>query len=173
MPEPVDGLPRYSFRGGEAPDESMQRHFRGSLGRFATGVAVVTFDGAEARRGITVNSFTSVSLDPPLVLISIARQARAHADLLDRPFTVNIVSAQQQHVAMHFAGKEQIEIDWIEGEHAPRLPEVLSYFECTPWAAYDGGDHTLFVARVEHFGYREGDSLGFLGGRFTQISAAA
>ncbi|BAS17425.1 NADH-dependent flavin reductase [Arthrobacter sp. Hiyo8] len=60
-------------------------HFRGSLGRFATGVAIVTFDGATKRHGITVNSFTAVSMEPPLVLVSIARNAKAHDELAGRP----------------------------------------------------------------------------------------
>src|SRR5213596_2864908 len=80
-------------------------HFRGSLGRFATGVAIVTFDGVTKRHGITVNSFTSVSMDPPLVLVSIARTTTAHDELAGRPFTVNILGAEQRQLAMHFDGR--------------------------------------------------------------------
>ncbi len=86
-------------------DGATLHHFRGSLGRFATGVAIVTFDGVSRRHGITVNSFTSVSMDPPLVLVSIARSTKAHDELKDRPFTVNILGAEQQALAMHFAGR--------------------------------------------------------------------
>ena len=145
------------------------QHFRGSLGRFATGVAIVTFDGATKRHGITVNSFTSVSMDPPLVLVSIARDAKAHDELAGRPFTVNILGAEQRQLALHFAGRPGPEPRWVEGETAPRLSHVLAYFECTPWAAYDGGDHTLYLGEVVDFNYRNGDALAFANGSFTII----
>ena len=144
-------------------------HFRGSLGRFATGVAIVTFDGATKRHGITVNSFTSVSMDPPLVLVSIARTAKAHNELAGRPFTVNILGAEQRQLAMHFAGRPGPEPLWVEGETAPRLSQVLAYFECKPWAAYDGGDHTLYIGEVTDFNYRNGDALAFANSAFTTI----
>lgn len=144
-------------------------HFRGSLGRFATGVAIVTFDGATKRHGITVNSFTSVSMEPPLVLVSIARNTKAHDELADRPFTVNILGAEQQALAMHFAGRPGPDPRFVEGEIAPRLANVLAYFSCTPWAAYDGGDHTLYLGEVQEFNYRRGDALAFANSSFTTI----
>ncbi|MCU1552160.1 MAG: flavin reductase domain protein FMN-binding protein [Glaciihabitans sp.] len=157
------------FRRESALYRPRQQYFRGSLGRFATGVAVVTFDGAEQRRGITVNSFTSVSMDPPLVLVSVARSTKAHDELVDRPFTVNILGAEQQLIASHFAGRPNGEPRWVEGDIAPRLAGALSYFECKPWAAYDGGDHTLYLGEVVNFDYRTGDALGFVNGQFTTI----
>lgn len=144
-------------------------HFRGSLGRFATGVAIVTFDGATRRHGITVNSFTSVSMEPPLVLVSIARSSKAHDELAGRPFAVNILGAEQRQLAMHFAGRPGAEPIWVEGQTAPRLSGVLAYFECTPWAAYDGGDHTLYLGEVADFNYRNGDALAFANSGFTTI----
>lgn len=150
-----------------------QHFFRTGLGRFATGVAVITFDAAaNDRRGITINSFTSISMDPPLVLAAIGRQTRSHAALRDRPFAVNILGAEQQALAMQFAGKPTLEPRFVEGEHAPRLEHVLSWFECTPWAAYAGGDHTMFLGEVRRYGSRRGDALGFLGGRFLTIPEA-
>jgi flavin reductase (DIM6/NTAB) family NADH-FMN oxidoreductase RutF len=146
-----------------------EQHFRGSLGRFATGVAVVTFDTDEGRHGITVNSFTSVSLDPPLVLVSIARTTKSHDELAGRPFTVNVLGAEQRALASNFGGTPTGEPRWVEGTVAPRLAGVLSYFECTPWAAYDGGDHTLYLGEVVSFDYRAGDALGFVNGQFTTI----
>jgi flavin reductase len=146
-----------------------EQHFRGSLGRFATGVAVVTFDTDQGRHGITVNSFTSVSLEPPLVLVSIARTTKSHDELAGKPFTVNVLGAEQRALASNFAGKPTGEPRWIEGTVAPRLAGVLSYFECAPWAAYDGGDHTLYLGEVVSFDYRAGDALGFVNGQFTTI----
>jgi flavin reductase (DIM6/NTAB) family NADH-FMN oxidoreductase RutF len=166
-------------RGGFGPESKLyrppQHFFRGSLGRFATGVAIVTFDSAptdgrpSTRHGITVNSFTSVSMEPPLVLVSIARTTKAHDELADRPFTVNVLGAEQERLASHFAGRPNDAPVWVEGTTAPRLSGVLSYFECTPWASYDGGDHTLYLGKVESFDYRTGDALGFVNGRFTAI----
>ncbi len=144
-------------------------HFRGSLGRFATGVAIVTFDGATKPPGITVNSFPPVSMEPPLVLVSIARNTKAHDELAGRPFSVNILGAEQKQLALHFAGRPGPEPLWVEGDTAPRLSNVLAYFECTPWAAYDGGDHTLYVGQVVDFNYRSGDALAFANSSFTTI----
>lgn len=154
------------------------RLLRGCLGRFATGVTVVTFDGidqhgAQTRHGLTINSFTSVSMEPPLVLVSIQRSVRAHGLLTDRPFTVNVLGAEQRDLALHFAGKPKVDPRWIEGNHAPRLSGTASWFECTPWAEYDGGDHTLFVGKVEQFDYRRGDCLGFVDGGFVTIPETA
>jgi flavin reductase (DIM6/NTAB) family NADH-FMN oxidoreductase RutF len=160
--EPVPVVPGRSS--GPGP-----QHFRGGLGRFATGVAIVTFDGVTKRHGITVNSFTSVSMDPPLVLVSIARTAKSHDELAGRPFTVNILGAEQRQLALHFAGRPGPEPLWVEGKTAPRLSRVLAYFECKPWAAYDGGDHTLYLGEVVDFDHRSGDALAFANSAFTTI----
>ena len=159
------------------PESKLYRpplHFlRSGLGRFATGVAVVTFDEADGtRRGITINSFTSISMDPPLVLASIGRDARSHDALKGRPFTVNVLGAEQQALAMQFAGKPSVEPRWTETDVAPRLESALGWFACTPWAEYDGGDHTMYLGEVQHFGSRRGDALGFLGGQFVTIPEA-
>lgn len=154
---------------------------RSSLSRFATGVAVVVFDaigddGWEVRRGLTINSFTSVSMDPPLVLISLQRTVTAHDLLRGRAFSVNILGAEQRDIALHFAGKHVTLPErphWVPGVVAPRLAGALCTFECTPWAEYDGGDHTLFLGEVRHFEHRPGDALGFAFGAFTTIPEPA
>jgi flavin reductase len=186
--------------GPESPLYRPPAHFlRGCLGRFATGVAVVTFtDPDGAPHGITVNSFTSVSLEPPLILVALQRTARSHDLLRDRCYTVNVLGAEQRELAVRFAGGKQsqhsaggkqgqhsaggkqsqhsagrprpsLEPGWTDGGHAPRLAGSLCYFECTPWAEYDGGDHTLFLGEVRRFDYRDGDALGFVNGQFTTI----
>jgi flavin reductase len=149
-----------------APDRSL----RGCLGRFATGVAVVSFDAEHGRHGITVNSFTSVSIEPPLILVSVARDARSHDLLRDRCFCVNVLGAEQEAIARRFAGGAETELAWLEGEHAPRLAGVLAHLECTPWRAYDGGDHTLFLGEVAGFDYRDGDALAYHTSRFHTIA---
>jgi len=146
-----------------------QHFFRSGLGRFATGVAVVTFEGDDGNHGITINSFTSVSMDPPLILASIGRSAKSHDMLFDRPFSVNVLGAEQENVAWQFAGRPNHDPIWVQGEIAPRIAGALSWFECKPWANYDGGDHTLFLGEVVNFDYRKGDYLGFIAGKFVRI----
>ncbi len=157
------------FEPGSRLYRSPAQYLRGSYGRFATGVAVVTFEASTGHHGITVNSFTSVSLDPPLVLVSIDRTTVSHDELAGKNFTVNVLGAEQEALAMHFAGRSDQKPKWVEGDTAPRLAGALSWFACTPWAEYDGGDHTLYVGEVQDYDYRNGDSLGFVNGRFTVI----
>jgi flavin reductase (DIM6/NTAB) family NADH-FMN oxidoreductase RutF len=152
-----------------SPDD-IRRRFRSCLGRFATGVTVVAFDGATGRHGFTANSFTSVSMDPPLVLVSVARSATAHDELPDRPFTINVLGAEQQALALHFAGRPQLDPVWLETGTAPRLAGALAHFECRPWRTCEAGDHTLHIGEVTDFDYRGGDLLGFANSRFTTIA---
>ncbi|WP_335936532.1 flavin reductase family protein [Streptomyces sp. PTD5-9] len=133
------------------------RRLRRAFGSFATGVTVVTVGGA-VPRGMTANSFTSVSLDPPLVLVCVAKEARMHDSLAAAPaFTVSVLGADQEHVARHFAdrsrplGAGQFDaVDWFPGPTAgaPVLAGAAAHFECRPWRTYDGGDHTIHVGRV-------------------------
>ncbi len=151
------------------------RELRNCLGRFATGVTVVTCHGREATaHGMTVNAFTSVSLDPPLVLVSIDRRTKGSELLDEAPFTVNVLHEGQRDVALHFAGRPQVnlELAWEEGKLAPRLVGCLAYIECEPWAAYDGGDHVLFLGRVHSFGFGETAPLVFFTGRFHALGDA-
>jgi flavin reductase (DIM6/NTAB) family NADH-FMN oxidoreductase RutF len=147
-----------------------ERSLRSCLARFATGVAVVSFDTPEGRRGITVNSFTSVSLEPPLVLVAVAKQARSRDALVDRPFCVNVLGAEQEALARAFAGGPQTDLHWEQGEHAPCLSGALANLECTPWRTYDAGDHTLFLGKVESFEYRDGDALAYLSSSYRTIA---
>src|SRR3954452_16053961 len=94
------------------------RHLRSCLSRFVTGVAVVSYQAGEDVRGLTVNSFTSVSLAPPLILVSLARTAKAVDHLSQVPFTINVLTASQFDLAMHFAGRPRagLELEWLPGE---------------------------------------------------------
>src|SRR5699024_2619543 len=121
------------------------------------------------RRGITINSFTSVSLDPPLALISIDKNTKAYNELKNRPFVINILSEDQKSLALQFAGKPQegLDVEWKEdSDVGPRLKNTVGTIECSPWAQYEGGDHLLFVGEVEDFSYRENESLLFYKGQF-------
>ncbi|MBS7701198.1 MULTISPECIES: flavin reductase family protein [unclassified Chelatococcus] len=137
--------------------------FRRALGQYATGVAVITGrDGNGERFGLTVSSFNSVSLDPPLVLFSIDRAARSLPSLLaSEGYAVNILCRHQDHLSNRFAryGADK----WVSVEHAlghaqaPLLPDTLAHFECAHYAHYDGGDHVICVGRVLSFAWNEAE----------------
>lgn len=151
--------------------QTQARSLRRCFGRFTTGVTVVTYRSNEGVRGATMNSFTSVSIDPPLVLISVARTSRACAGIDAQPFAVNVLGAGQMDVALHFAGrpKDGIHIEWDDDggkETSPSLADAIAVFQCKPWQHYDGGDHVLVVGEVTSSVMREGEPLVFSDGRF-------
>ncbi|MBR3121789.1 MAG: flavin reductase family protein [Oceanobacillus sp.] len=151
------------------------RDLRNCFGHFATGVTVVTWNDDDGnRKGITINSFTSVSLDPPLVLISIDKNTKAYNDLKNKPFVINILSEYQESIARQFAGKplEGLVVEWQEdSEVGPRLSDTVATIECLPWAQYEGGDHLLFIGKVRDFSYNESGSLLFHKGKFLKTNA--
>lgn len=144
------------------------RELRNCFGRFATGVTVVTCMHNKGKHGLTANSFTSVSIDPPLVLVSVDRRTKALPYLKNNRFTVNILRESQHDTAMHFAGRPQTPepFEW----DGTRVSGSLAYLECEPWAEYDGGDHVLFVGKVVQFEYEDGAPLAFYGGKFTKVA---
>jgi flavin reductase (DIM6/NTAB) family NADH-FMN oxidoreductase RutF len=154
-----------------APDFD-PRDYRRTLGRFATGVTVVTYEHVGEFYGTTVNSFTSVSIEPPLVLVSLAKSSRAAGNIIDKPFGINVLAHDQVDVAMRFAGKPQ-ESDSVRWDHtriAPRLVGSHALFVCTPWAVHEAGDHILVLGQVEHYEADDsGDALAFYKGAFQRI----
>ncbi|MFI7869788.1 flavin reductase family protein [Streptomyces salinarius] len=155
-----------------SPSLADPRQLRNALGNFATGVVVLTYESGGEYYGITVNSFTSVSLDPPLVLVSLQRTSRSLTYLLERPFAVNVLGDDQLDTALHFAGKPQSRpVDWAEDGAAPRIGGSPAYFQCTPWAGYDGGDHVLVLGRVVSHGQRDDTSpLLFYRGQWSALA---
>ena len=146
------------------------RELRRCLGRFATGVTVVSYLADGELRGATVNAFTAVSLDPPLVLVSVARTARSCGWLERGPFAVNILRADQHDVALRFAGRPLpgARIRWRHhSEHAPCLDGAIAVLHCRPWRSYDGGDHVLHLGEVLAAEQTEGEPLLFTGGQFS------
>jgi len=147
--------------------------FREALGMFATGVTIVTARAANGRLvGLTANSFNSVSLDPPLVLWSLARSAASMAALsTGSHYAINILAADQKDLAERFATKDVdrwADVAFTEGlGGAPVLAGVAASFECFNRSRYDEGDHVIFVGEVERCEHRAGASpLLFHGGRF-------
>lgn len=150
------------------------RSLRDSFGQFATGVTVVTSAGPNGvPHGATVNSFTSVSLDPPLVLVSLHRNSRACSYLAEAPFAVNVLRRDQQALGLHFAGVPDAaaEIAWRAEQPglAPTLEGTLATFCCDPYQVVEGGDHLLIVGLVTYFAVHGGEPLVFHAGRFQRL----
>ena len=161
---------------GAQPDG---RAMRDVMSRFATGVTVLTV-GGEQVHGMTANAFTSVSLDPPLVLCCVANKAWMNAAIVSAgSFGVSVLGADQENVARHFAdrrrpmGEAQFEGgDWVPGPRtgSPVLPTALAWLECDLVQVRDGGDHSIFLGQVLNM-YRSdsGSALLFFGGGFGQM----
>jgi 3-hydroxy-9,10-secoandrosta-1,3,5(10)-triene-9,17-dione monooxygenase reductase component len=145
---------------------------RNALGQYATGVAIVTTLDAEGRpTGLTVNSFASVSLDPPLVLWSLAlTSACLPAFQACRHFAVNVLTADQVALSNRFAtnGVDKFaDVAWTPGlGGVPLLADVGAVFECANEARHAGGDHAIFIGRVERFVHGEPSPLIFHAGRY-------
>ncbi|MBI5333800.1 MAG: flavin reductase family protein [Burkholderiales bacterium] len=146
---------------------------RAALGQFATGVTVITTREAGGRPvGLTANSFNSVSLEPPLILWSLARRSSSLAAFIaGGHFAVNVLTAEQRPLAERFASKAADRFDgvpWRAGEGgAPVLDGVAAVFECRHHSHHEAGDHVIFIGQVERCERRLGAApLVFHGGRF-------
>ncbi len=146
---------------------------RAALGRFPTGVTIVTARAADgAPVGLTVNSFNSVSLQPPLVLWSLALRSRARAVFEGAEHhAIHVLSTAQQELAERFARRDVERwsgVDWSPSADAvPLLPDCVAVFECRRRSAYVEGDHVIFVADVQRCRYDAGLApLLYHGGRF-------
>lgn len=156
-----------------APPSFSADDFRAALARFATGVTIVTARTAEGEPiGLTANSFNSVSIDPPLVLWSLSRQAGSMpAFARGSHYAINILSADQKALAERFASKD---VERFEGvahragaSGVPLIDGAAAVFECFNRSRYEEGDHVIFVGEVERCAHQPGASpLLFHGGRF-------
>ncbi|MCW5750382.1 MAG: flavin reductase family protein [Alphaproteobacteria bacterium] len=148
------------------------RAFRDALGCFATGVAIITTRHADGQpEGVTVNSFASVSLDPPLVLFSLDRKARCFDCLhVAEHYAVHVLRADQADLSSAFATKGGVpweRIAWSPGmTGCPILPGALATLECAVHARHDGGDHVILVGRVLNLRCADGDPLLYFRGRY-------
>lgn len=156
----------------QAPQPLDPRALRRALGCFATGVAVVTAASPYGMlAGVTVNSFASLSLDPPLVLWSLsARSPNLGLFRNATHFAVNILAEDQRDLSARFATPMPSKfagVDWTPGlGNAPLLPGCAARFECATAAQAEGGDHVLFTGRVERHWEGEREPLLFLRGRY-------
>lgn len=148
-------------------DEAHLRDVRATMAQFATGVAVVTTAHAGEPCGMTVSAFCSVSLDPPMALVSLARSSRTLARIrVSGVYVVNILADEQRSLAERFAGKDPhgktfADIPWHPGvTGAPLFDDALARIECRVAADYPGGDHALLLGRVVAIERRDPTGVG-------------
>jgi len=158
------------------PDANRMRR---AMGAFATGVTIVTA-GGDTPHGMTANAFTSVSLEPPLVLACVGRNAVMHRILTStNQFGISVLAAHQEPVARHFAnrlrplGLAQFDtVGWHPGpvSGVPLIDGALVHLECGLWRTYDGGDHSIFIGNLLSVEQStDEDALLFFRGRFRDI----
>ena len=154
--------------------------FRLALGQFATGVTVVTVERASGRvHGMTANSFTSVSLDPPLILVCVDKKAQLLPLLKERQrFGVSILKEDQEAISEYFAQTEEspeieqrlgIRYGWTETS-IPLLEGALAHIACNLVASYVAGDHTIFIGEVEGAEIYIGEPLLYLRGDYRRVA---
>ncbi|MBB5233766.1 flavin reductase family protein [Deinococcus budaensis] len=161
MTDPVhEGIPPYEFRQ--------------TLGRFASGVTVITAQDGGERRGMTASAFVSVSLTPPLILVSVDHRAQMHG-LLGREdvtrFGVSVLSLAQRHLSDHFAGRPGPEeaVPWFTHEGLPLIGGSVAQLVCRKQQVIPAGDHTLYLGLVEYARYTDDDPLVYFRGQYHEL----
>ncbi len=156
-----------------APGSDNTQDLRAAFARFATGVTVVTCASGNGPVAITANSFSSISLDPPLVMWAAARHPRRYPAFVDaRHYAIHILGAEQRPLCDLFArdGFGLAEVDHRFNDHGvPLIDGCLARFECRKTALHDAGDHVIVLGEVERFALRSGDALAFYGGQFVRL----
>ena len=154
------------------------QQFRSALGGFPTGVAVVTARAEDGRPiGITINSFSSVSLDPPLVLWSLAKNSPNLAHIAcGRRHIIHVLADHQDELAKRFASRVPDKFSGLSHESSqdniPRLDECVATFECATRTLHEEGDHVIVIAHVQQIDQREREPLLFWGGKFVLFETA-
>lgn len=150
--------------------------FRSAMSRFASGVTVVTMKDADSRaQGITVSAFTSLSLEPPLVLVCIDKRASLHNHLVEGAhFAVNILAEDQELISRRFASRDEDRFSgtgYREGiTGAPLLEGALGHIECRVVHVYPGGDHSVIVGEVETANVTDGKPLVYFRGGYARLA---
>jgi flavin reductase (DIM6/NTAB) family NADH-FMN oxidoreductase RutF len=153
--------------------------FRKAMGSFATGVTIITVDLDGEVHGMTANAFTSVSLDPFLVLVCVDHAARTHAHLhAKKRFGINVLCENQQAISDYYArpdrdhhsAEDETDAKFDRTQHGtPVLHGSLAYLECRLHTVQEAGDHTIFIAEVEDVVVREGKPLLFFRGKYRKV----
>ncbi|MED1201587.1 flavin reductase family protein [Heyndrickxia acidicola] len=151
----------------------MEDHlFRKAMAKFPTGVTVITTSVDGNPYGMTANAFMSLSLNPHLILISVANKAHMNQYIKQAgAFAVNILSKSQKEMSMHFAGqlkeKKNIDFHWYDG--IPVLENSLVHLSCSVDSVSEAGDHTLFIGKVNNLQIAEGTPLTYYNGKYVDI----
>lgn len=151
--------------------EEKARAMRQVMGRFATGVTVVTTTDRDMIHGMTANGFLSVSLRPPLVLVSLGRCKMNEMLPRSGRYGISVLAEDQDHFAAHFAAQRAspVEPEFVWHEGLPLLDGALAHVACRVVDAHRAGDHVLWIGEVEHLEHREGEPLLFYTGRFGTV----
>ncbi|WP_299362319.1 flavin reductase family protein [uncultured Paracoccus sp.] len=169
---PPESLDRIADAISFHPETAEARTLREALGRYATGVTVITAMGPNGPMGMTANSFTSVSLDPPLVLWCPARSSSRHTAFVTAPaFAVHVLGAEQLDLCLRFTRGGEGFAGLEDGQNAdgvPVIPGVAARFDCLRHAIHPGGDHTVVIGLVARVtvGGPDDHPLVFAAGRF-------
>jgi flavin reductase (DIM6/NTAB) family NADH-FMN oxidoreductase RutF len=164
---------------GQRPARVDKAEFCRTCAKFPTGVTVLTVRDAEGgARGMTASSFTSVSLDPPLVLVCVDHKASVMAHLRrSRHVGINILREEQSEISIRFArrGEDRFQnIEWTEGHHSvPLIQGVLAWLECEIDQMVDAGDHAIVIAEVLRAEYRDGRPLVYFGSAYHKLETAS
>ena len=152
------------------PDDTHMRLYRNALGQFATGVTIVTAMTDDGPTGMTANSFTSVSLSPPLLLWCLSQRSQRYALFSGaKTYAINVLHSGQYDLAMAFAkdgGHFNDSNSFTGALGVPLIRDALATFECRLDKSVEAGDHSVIIGQVEQLAYREGDPLIFQGGHF-------
>lgn len=150
--------------------ESDTRLFRKTLSHFASGVTVITTMHEGIVHGMTANAFCSVSLEPPLVLVSVDNRSHMYRLLTQsRRYGVSVLSKDQEALSRHFAGRSQegLQVPFVWHEGCPLIEGAVAQLTCKVIDVHPAGDHTLYIGRVEHLGYADDCApLLFYGGKY-------
>lgn len=149
--------------------------YRKAISFFSTGIAIITSeDGEDGIHGMTVSSFTSISLDPPTVMISL-KAGKMHR-LISRHgrYGVSILRQDQQPYSAHFSGRPDAALapEFVVRERVPTIRDSLAWFECDVSQSIEVGDHTLFIAKVRAYDHHDGAPLIFFASRYLRQAVA-
>src|SRR5260221_1206162 len=151
--------------------------FKTALGKFASGVTVVTIKVGGITRGMTVSAFFSLSMDPPLVAVAVHKQSKLHSHLQEATdFGISILASHQANLSDHFAGRrrEVADIQFAEVGCVPVIEDALVHLCCAVAARYDGGDHTIYIGLVRDLKHREDcEALVYFSGNYRTFDSTA
>jgi len=151
--------------------------FRSTMGLFATGVTIISYVADGEPAGMTANAFMSVSMDPPLILVSVRKQSRFNDTVrVGVRYGVNFLAESQQAVSAHFGGKrdETLSIPYVYCKETPLIQGSLAHIVARTTAIHEAGDHLLYIAQIEYLQLGEQRKpLVFFSGKYKQVEAHA